>query len=79
MKKKTMIRTTVYLPENVHRGMKTMAALNSKSMADLLREALEQVYKDDLADIRAANEAMREHRKNPDSGISLRDFLAKRR
>ena len=79
MKKPTMIRTTIYLPENVHRGMKMMAAANSKSMADLLREALEQVYKDDLADIQAANEAMREHRKHPGSDISLRDFLAKRR
>ena len=79
MKKQAMVRTTIYLPENVHRGMKIMAAANSKSMADLLREALEQVYKDDLADIRAANEGMREFRKNPNAGISLRDFLAKHR
>lgn len=79
MKKQAMIRTTIYLPENVHRGMKIMAAANSKSMADLLREALEQVYKDDLADIRAANESRREYRKNPNAGISLRDFLAKNR
>jgi predicted DNA-binding protein len=79
MKKQTMIRTTIYLPETVHRGMKMMAAANRKSMAVLLREALEQVYKDDLTDIRAATEAMREHRMNPNSGISLRDFLAKRR
>ena len=74
-----MIRTTVYLPDDVHRGMKMMAAANGKSMADLLREALEQVYKDDLSDIHAADEAMREHRKNPSSGVSLRDHLAKKR
>jgi predicted DNA-binding protein len=79
MKKPAMVRTTIYLPEQVHRGMKMMAAANGKSMADLLREALEQVYEDDLADIQAANEAMKEHRKNPNSGISLRDHLAKRR
>jgi ribosomal protein L1 len=78
-KKSTMIRTTIYLPEHVHRGMKMMAAANSKSMADLLREALEQVYKDDLADIRDGMAALREHRKNPNSDISLRDYLAKRR
>jgi len=79
MKKRTMIRTTIYLPEHIHRGMKMMAAANGKSMADLLREALEQVYEEDLADIQAANEAMKEHRKHPNSDISLRDFLAKRR
>lgn len=79
MKKSTMVRTTIYLPDDVHRGMKMMAAANSKSMADLLREALERVYKDDLADIHAANEAMREHRKHPSASVSLRDHLAKRR
>lgn len=79
MKKKPMVRTTIYLSEDVHRGMKMMAAAEGQSMADLLREALERVYKEDLADIHAANEAMKEHRKNPNSGISLRDFLAKGR
>ena len=79
MKKKTMIRTTIYLPEDIHRGMKMMAAAEGESMADLLREALVRVYKEDLADIHAANEAVKEHRKNPNSDISLRDFLAKRR
>jgi predicted DNA-binding protein len=79
MKKKTMVRTTIYLPEDVHRGMKMMAAAGGESMADLLREALERVYKEDLADIHAANEAMREHRKHPNSEVSFRDLLAKRR
>ena len=74
-----MVRTTIYLPDDVHRGMKMMAAASGESMADLLREALERVYKEDLADIRAAEESMREHRKNPGSDISLRDYLAKRR
>jgi predicted DNA-binding protein len=82
MKKKmktAMFRTTVYLPERVHRGMKQLAAARSMPMADLLRDALEQVYKDDLADIQAADEAMREYRKNPKSAIGLREYLAKRR
>ena len=79
MKKKTMVRTTIYLSEDVHRGMKMMAAAGGQSMADLLREALERVYKDDLADIHAANEALKEHRKHPNSDISVRDYLAKRR
>ena len=76
-KKPTMIRTTIYLPKDIHRGMKMMAAAEGESMADLLREALVRVYKEDLADIKAADEAMKEHRKNPSSGISYRAFRAK--
>jgi predicted DNA-binding protein len=78
-KKPAMIRTTIYLPDDIHRGMKMMAAAEGQSMADLLREALVQVYKEDLADIHAANEAMKEHRKNPSSDISYREYRARRR
>ena len=79
MKKPTMIRTTIYLPDTLHRGIKMMAAANGKSMAVLLREALEQVYDEDLSDIRLAEEAMKGHWGNPKSGVALRDYLAKRR
>ncbi len=74
-----MIRTTIYLPKDIHRGMKMMAAAGGESMADLLREALVRVYREDLADIKAADEAMKEHRKNPSSSIRARDYFAKRR
>lgn len=77
--KEPMVRTTIYLPEHIHRGMKMMAAANGKSMADLLREAIEELYDEDLADIRAADEAMREYRKNPKAAISAREYFAKRR
>lgn len=77
-KKMPMFRTTVYLPANVHRAMKIMAAVNGKSMADLLREALVQVYKDDL-DLRGANEALVEMKKHPETAIDARAYFAKRR
>lgn len=78
-KKMTMFRTTVYLPANVHRAMKIMAAVNGKSMAVLLREALVQVYKDDLADLRAANAALAEMKKHPETAVEARAYFAKRR
>lgn len=78
-KKMTMVRTTVYLPERVHRGMKVLAALNGKSMADLLREALEEVYNDDMTDLRRAREAVAGLKKHPETAVGLRDYLAKRR
>ena len=73
-----MFRTTVYLPANVHRAMKVLAAVKGKSMADLLREALMQVY-EDVLDLKAADAAMREWEKNPSSGIDARAYFAKRR
>lgn len=78
-KKMTMVRTTVYLPERVHRGMKVLAALNGKSMADLLREALEEVYKDDMTDLRRAKEAIAGMKKHPETAVPIDEHIAKRR
>lgn len=74
-----MVRTTIYLPEKVHRGMKMMAVHNGKSMADLLRTAIEEVYSDDLADLRAAQEAWKDHQKHPEKAVDARKYFAKRR
>lgn len=78
--KKTMpmYRTTVYLPANVHRAMKMMAAKKGTSMADLLREALVSVYQDEM-DIKAADAALAHMIRHPETAVSLRDYLAKRR
>lgn len=78
-KKMPMMRTTVYLPVKVHRAMKVMAALNGVSMADLLRDAIVQTYKDDQADIRAARESIAEMRKHPAGYTPLEKVLAKMR
>ena len=78
MKKTTMVRTTIYLPKQLHRALKMLAARESKSMADLLRESVIKSYKEDMADIDAADEAMREYRKNPKSAVTIESYLAKR-
>lgn len=77
-KKIPMKRTTVYLPVKVHRAMKVMAALNDVSMADLLRDALVQVYKDDQADVRASRAAAEHARRHPESVMSAREYFARR-
>lgn len=79
MKKTTpMYRTTVYLPANVHRAMKMMAAKKGTSMADLLREALVQFY-EDVLDIKAADAALAQMKKHPETAIDAREYFAKRR
>ncbi len=47
-------------------------------MADLLREAAERLYKDDLSDLRAAREAWTTHSKVEDKTISAREYFSKR-
>ena len=47
-------------------------------MADLLREAVEQLYKDDLSDLRAAREAWATHSKVADKGVPAREYFSKR-
>ncbi len=77
--KDPMIRTTIFLPKKVHRALKMLAAREGQSMADLLRESIVQTYKEDMDDIRAADEAMRDYHKNPKSAVSFEDYIAKRR
>ena len=73
-----MIRTTVYLPDDLHNALKHLAVEKRRSMADLLRIAAEQVYEDDFADLRAAQKAWRAHRRNPGKAVSARKYFAKR-
>jgi hypothetical protein len=73
-----MIRTTIFLPQNLHANLKHLAIERHCSMADLLREAVEQLYKDDLSDLRAAREAWATHSKVADKGVPAREYFSKR-
>lgn len=77
--KTPMIRTTIYLPVAIHRALKMMAARGGVSMADLLRESVVRSYKEDMEDIREAEKAMRDYRKNPKSAVTLEELIAKMR
>lgn len=73
-----MIRTTIFLPQDLHTNLKHLAVERQCSMADLLREAVEQLYKEDLADLRAARKAWTTHSKLADKAVSARSYFAKR-
>lgn len=60
-----MTRTTIYLPDDLHGGLKHLALERRQSMADLLRQAVEKVYKEDLKDLQAARKAWKAHLKHP--------------
>ncbi len=73
-----MIRTTVYLPFDIHSGLKHLAIEKRRSMADLLRDAVETVYCSDLKDLRAAQKAWAKHLKKPAKAVLAKDYFAKR-
>lgn len=73
-----MIRTTIYLPDELHSSLKHLAVEKRQSMADLLRHAAEQVYQEDLADLRAAQKSWKAHLKEPGKAVPARGYFARR-
>ena len=73
-----MKRTTIFLPDDVHKGLKYIALDHNVSMAELLRKAVESIYKEDLEDIHLARQARAEHRKNPKLAIEAQEYFRKR-
>ena len=73
-----MIRTTIYLPDEIHNGLKHLAVEKHESMANLLRKAVEEVYEGDLKDLQSAQKAWKAHLKQPEKVVSARDYFAKR-
>ena len=73
-----MIRTTIYLSDEVHNGLKHLAVERRQSMANLLRKAVEEVYEDDLKDLHAAQKAWKTHLRQPEKAVSAREYFTKR-
>ncbi|MFA6091339.1 MAG: CopG family transcriptional regulator [Elusimicrobiota bacterium] len=73
-----MIRTTIYLPEDLHSGLKHLAIEMHCPMADLLRKAVESTYSEELEDLQTAQKAWKVHLKNPGKAVSAKDYFAKR-
>lgn len=73
-----MIRTTIFLPQDLHANLKHLAVERQCSMADLLRDAVERLYKEDLADLRSARKAWAMHSKVADRATPAREYFAKR-
>lgn len=72
-----MVRTTIYLPEELHAGLKHLAVDMHRPMAALLRIAVEETYEHELRDLRAAQKAWKVHLKSP-KAVPARNYFAKR-
>lgn len=74
-----MIRTTIFLPKELHASLKHLAVERECSMANLLREAVERLYEEDLSDLKAARKAWVEHSKVAEKAIPAKDYFSKRK
>lgn len=74
-----MKKTMIYLPEETHEGLKRLAFEARTSIAELIRQAIDQAYKEDLEDIRDMEEELAKYRAHPGSAIELEKYLRQRK
>ncbi|HUU62837.1 MAG TPA: CopG family transcriptional regulator [Dehalococcoidia bacterium] len=74
-----MKKTMIYLPEETHEGLKRLAFEARTSIAELIRRAIDQAYKEDLEDIRDMEEELAKYRADPGSALDLEEYLRQRK
>lgn len=71
-----MKKTMVYLPEDIHEGLRRLAFEHRTSMAELIRRAVQAAYAETIEDIRDAEAELADYLKDPSTAMSLDDFIA---
>ena len=74
-----MVRTMVYLPEPLYRGLKHLAIERHTSLTGLVREGVENLYKEDLEDLKAGGKRLKEFLAHPEQAISYLEYRGRRR
>jgi predicted DNA-binding protein len=69
-----MKRTMIFLPNEMHQGLKRIAVERERSVAELIREAVLHTFREDLEDIRDAEQELAKYKK----GIDYAAYRAKR-
>ena len=73
-----MMRTMVYLENELHRRLKHLAVERQTSLAALIREAVDSLYREDLEDLRIGRQRRAEYLRHPDRAIPYERYRAKR-
>ena len=73
-----MIRTMVYLPEGLHKAIKHLAVERGTSIAKLVTEALEVLYKEDVEDLNVGRERLEHSLAHSDKTVPYVSYRAKR-
>ena len=74
-----MKRTMIYIPEQTHQGLRKLAFEANTSIAELIRQAVDIVYGEDVTDIQDMEEELAKYRAHPDSAIDLEAYLRQRK
>jgi len=69
----------IYLPEQTHEGLRKLAFEANTSMAELIRQAIDTVYSEDIEDIQDMEEELAKYRAHPESAIELEKYLQQRK
>ena len=72
-----MIRTMVYLPEQLHKSIKHLAVERGTSIAKLVTEALEALYREDIEDLKVGHERLAGYLAHPATAISYSAYRSK--
>jgi len=73
-----MKRTMIYLPDEIHKGLRELAVEADTSVAELIRRAVKTVYGEDIEDIQVMEEELAKYRDDPNSAIDLDAYLSQR-
>jgi predicted DNA-binding protein len=74
-----MKRTMIYLPDDIHQGLRKLAFEGNTSIAELIRKAVEAVYGEDIEDIRDMETEIDKYKAHPESAISLDDLSRRKK
>ncbi len=74
-----MKRTMIYLPEQTHQGLKKLAFEANTSIAELIRQAIDIVFGEDVTDIQDMEEELAKYRAHPESAVDLERYLRQRK
>ena len=78
-----MKKTMIYLPEETHEGLRKLAFEAKTSIAELIRRAVDVVYREDIEDIRDMEEELAKYRHELGYSVKFEEFwrqeMARRR
>jgi hypothetical protein len=69
----------IYLPEDIHKGLRDIAFEHNTSIAALIRKAVQKVYGEDIEDIRDMEEALKEYEEHPETAIEFNEYLRQKK
>ena len=74
-----MVRTMVYLPEPLYRGLKHLAIERRTSLTGLVREGVENLYREDLEDLKVGGKRLKELLAHPERAVPYLEYRSRRR